>query len=97
MRHLSNIYDPKRPDARTYFTAYDYQEWLAGPEAVEKAWQRHLDWGNRNVTGPPLATAIATPEELAAEGYIGIYASDTAHETRPPHDIALAPAAEVQV
>ena len=77
MRHLSNIFNHRHKRARSVFTGYTYQEWQEGPEAIQRAWQRHLDWINQNVIGPPQATKTYTQAELEEMGMIGIYAKES--------------------
>ena len=76
MKHLSNIFDHRLPKTRDTFTGFTYHEWREGPQAIERAWLRHLEWINQNVIGPPKATDYYTVEQLKASGMIGIYAHD---------------------
>lgn len=71
MRHLSNIYDHRKPDARN--------------TTPEEAWRQHLEWINRNVIGRPQATETYTVEQLEAMGMIGIYAPEAAAADDPDH------------
>lgn len=72
-RHLSNIFDHRRPNAEMYM-CHDYNDWCNGPAAMEAAWNRHLDWINNNVVDPPKATDVYTVEQLENMSMIGIYA-----------------------
>lgn len=74
-RFLSNTYDPRLPDARKYHQQ-DYHDWQNGPEAIEQSWQRHLEWINQNVIGPPQASEKYTVAELEKMGLVGIYAPE---------------------
>lgn len=76
MRHLSNTFDHRLPKSRDTFAGYSYSEWLEGFNAIDRAWQRHLDWINKNVIGPPKATDFYTREQLEEMGMIGIYAKE---------------------
>ena len=76
MRHLSNIFDHRLPETRKTFTGFTYHEWCEGPEAIERAWQRHLEWVNANVIGRPKATPTYTVEQLEAMSMIGIYSPE---------------------
>lgn len=67
-RHLSNIYDHRKLDARMYHTQ------MAGPEAMGQDWLQHLEWIRRNIIDRPKATETYTAEQLEAMGMIGIYA-----------------------
>lgn len=75
-RHLSNIYDHRRKDAEM-FMCHDYNDMMAGPEAMHRAWLRHLEWINTNVIGPPKATAVYSQKQLEEMGMIGIYARES--------------------
>lgn len=74
MRHLSNIYDPRRPDAIAYLPlTYEESIEVGGRE---RAWKRHLDWIAANVVDRPKATDYYTVEELESMHMVGIYAHD---------------------
>jgi len=75
MKHLSNIYDHRLPEARTYFTNSNHAM-FEGEKAIDHEWQQHLNWINQNVIGKPKATEKYTVKELEDLGYIDIY-SDT--------------------
>ena len=64
MKHLSNIYDPRREDAKRV-SLYSCDEW-----------QHHLDWVNQNVIGEPQATEFYTVEQLKDMGMVGVYSND---------------------
>lgn len=71
-RHLSNISDHRREDAKTmhgYSSAA-----MRNSSAKDFEWQQHLEWITENVIGPPKATDHYTQEELEKMGMIGIYA-----------------------
>lgn len=72
-RFLSNIYDPRLPNARMYLT-YSFHAHDNGKAGMDREWQAHLDWVNKNIIGPPKATDYYTQEELEAEKMVGIYA-----------------------
>ncbi len=75
-KFLSNIYDPKRKDAEREFTRYYKAMFMFnGQKAMKKEWQRHLEWINNNVIGPPQATSTCTQQQLEERGQVGIYAS----------------------
>lgn len=72
-RFLSNIYDPRLPNARMYLT-FSYQAQQSGEAAMDIEWQHHLDWINENIIDRPKATKKYTQEQLEAENLVGIYA-----------------------
>lgn len=72
-RHLTNIYDHRRPDAK-HKMAYAPQDIKNGCGAMQIAWQDHLEWIEHNVIGPPKATAVYSQAQLEDLGMIGIYA-----------------------
>lgn len=77
-RHLSNIYDHRKPDARHY---HSYSFYAYGNTEVERQeWQYHLDWINQNEVGRPKATAHYTVEQLESMGMIGVYAKEPPRE-----------------
>lgn len=68
---LSNIINPKNPNARMHFHHSDkafFDEKLADLE-----WKNHLVWVNRNTIGRPQATKKYTVEQLEIKGYVGVY------------------------
>jgi hypothetical protein len=75
LRFLSNIYDPNLADAKEC-RCYSHNSILGGPEAMEREWQRHLDWINSHIIGEPKATKTHSVEQLKALGKIGIYTND---------------------
>jgi len=70
---LSNVYDPRLPDARRHFI-YSLDTYNSGRAAMNTEWQQHLDWINKNVIGPPKATEKYTRQILEANDLVGIYA-----------------------
>lgn len=74
MRHLSNIYDHRRPDAKLHH-AYSFQVWDGGLEAMAEEWQHYLDWINANTIGRPKACKGGAIEEMEAMGFIGIWSN----------------------
>lgn len=72
-RHLSNIFDHRRPDAQEKH-CYSFEAMDRGYEGVREEWQHHLDWIKNHVVGPPKATDHYTQAELIGMGMIGIYA-----------------------
>lgn len=73
-RHLSNIFDHRRPQAELLH-CFSFHAMQNGREAVRQEWQHHLDWINANVIGPPKATDHYTQAQLVGMGMIGIYKS----------------------
>ena len=69
-RHLSNIYDHRRPDAESLMI-HDYRDHREGPQAMHAAWLLKLDWINQNMIGPPRSTPYYTRAYLEAQGMIG--------------------------
>ena len=74
MRFLTNIYDPKGLNARTYL-ALDQHEAME-PQGRERAWQRHLEYLSDKIIADPQASDAYTVEELKAMGMVGVYAKD---------------------
>lgn len=72
-RFLLNIFDPKHKDAQRYLQ-YSYHAHSSGPEAMQAAWDHHLDWINQNVVGLPKATKHYTQDKLREMNMVGIYA-----------------------
>lgn len=72
MIFLSNIYNPELPDAKMYYICSSHAI-IYGEEGIEREWQRHLDWVNRNIIGLPQATDKYTVEELVKMNIVGIY------------------------
>ena len=70
-RHLSNIYDHRKPDAKR-FHIYSYHAY-GNAKAEQLEWQHHLDWINQNEIGPPKETEWRTVEQLKGMDMIGIY------------------------
>ena len=71
-RHLSNIFDHRLPYAKNAL-CYSHTARMQGKSAMDREWQRHLDWINKNVIGRPKATKKYTVEELEEMGMVGIY------------------------
>ena len=67
MKHLTNMYDPREPDAKKYVTRTFGQ-------THEEAWEELQRYLQGKVIGPPRATDAYTVEELEAMGTVGIYA-----------------------
>jgi len=74
MKFLSNIYDPSKEDAPQYHT-YSFHAHMNGQEAMKQEWERHLEWVNSNIVGPPQGTDYYNVEELEARGIVGIYST----------------------
>lgn len=69
MKFLSNIHDPKDPNARMYLPC-DFHE------APEQAWQRHLEWLKGKVIAEPKATEKYSVSELKQMNMVGVYLPD---------------------
>lgn len=74
-RFLSNIYDPRKEDAKRFLT-YSYDAISNGEAAMENEWQQHLKWVNQNIIDRPQATDHYTVEQLENMGMVGIYAKE---------------------
>lgn len=72
-RFLSNIHDPKDPNARMYFTLS--VEASLGIRRADFEWQNHLDWIAKNSIGKPKATDAYSVEDLEKMGMVGIYSN----------------------
>lgn len=68
LRHISNIYDPTRQDAKVW-VAY------SPCETQDEAWQRIQRFLADKVIGRPKATEKYTVEQLEAENFVGVYAA----------------------
>jgi len=69
MKHLTNLYDPRKQDAKMMIaTMFD--------ETREEAWKHQQEWLKGKHIDRPQATATYTVEELEAMGYVGIYDND---------------------
>lgn len=66
MKHLSNICDPKGPDAKSYIISLDGQ-------TSAEAWESQRRWLSDKVIGRPKATEAYTAKELEAMGIVGVY------------------------
>jgi len=73
-RFLSNINDPRKPNARRYFHG-SYNAFMdkSGHSAADE-WRHHMEWVNANVIDRPKATDTYTVEQLEAMNMVGIYA-----------------------
>jgi len=71
-RFLSNIYDPRKPDAERYM-CYSHHAQSNGPGATREEWQHHMDWINKNIIGPPKPTQWYTESDLMDQSMVGIY------------------------
>ncbi len=67
MKWLSNIHDPKDPQAQMYVARSFH-------ETPEEAWAHHQEWLKGKVIGEPQATEAYTVEQLKAMGMVGVYA-----------------------
>lgn len=72
LRHLSNIFNHLDPKAEMFF-CHSHQAMFSEKDARDAEWQRHLDWINKNVIGPPKETEKYTSRQLKEMGMIGIY------------------------
>ena len=68
LRHISNIYDPTRQDAKVWVAYGAY-------ETQDEAWQRIQRFLADKVIGRPKATKKYTVEQLEAENFVGVYAA----------------------
>lgn len=66
MKFLSNIYNPKEPDAKRMLV-------LSLDETRETAWKHHLEWLQDKVIGDPQATKFYTMEQLKDMKMVGVY------------------------
>lgn len=67
MKHLTNIYDPKRLDARNMVVT------LRGQTRAE-AWRLQQRWLSDKMIGSPKPTNQHSIQELAAMGIVSVYA-----------------------
>jgi hypothetical protein len=70
-KHLSNIYDPRKEDAKSKLV-YSYAA-FHDQNIRDREWQYHMQWVNENIIGPPKATDHYTVDELEHQGMVGIY------------------------
>ena len=69
MKHLINLYDPKREDAEFNIRTRPYEMPL-------EAWTRQMEWLKGKHIGRPQATKTYTVEQLEDMGYVGVYDND---------------------
>lgn len=74
MKHLSNIYNPKLPNAYLFF---EYSHVLS---TKEEQWAHYLEWVNENQIGLPQATDRFSVRDLVAMGMVGVYSKDEAQQ-----------------
>lgn len=74
-RFLSNTFDPKHKDAQKHIT-YSFQAYQSRSKAMQLEWEQHLAWINRNIIGPPKASATYTQKQLEDMNLVGIYAAE---------------------
>lgn len=67
MKHLTNIYDPRRLNAKSMIMT------LRGQTQAE-AWRLRQQWLSDKMIGSPKATDQYSIRELAAMGLVGVYA-----------------------
>lgn len=68
MKHLTNIYDPRRRDARAMIMTQRGQ-------THAEAWRLQQRWLSDEMIGSPKATDHYSVRELAAQGLVGVYAA----------------------
>jgi len=66
MNWLTNLYDPKRDDARACLILFI-------DETEQDAWERQKAWLSDKIIGRPKATDMYTVEQLEAMGLVGVY------------------------
>lgn len=66
MKFLTNLYDPRLPDADIHITPHF-------DETLREAWKRQQEWLSGKTIAEPHATASFTVEELKSFGMVGIY------------------------
>jgi len=69
MRHLDNIYNPDKPDAKQLIKTRSGQ-------TPEEAWAQQERWLSGKTIGRPKATEHYTVEQLEAMGMVGVYVED---------------------
>ena len=69
MKYLTNLYDPKREDAKIFISTMTH-------ETPTEAWKRQMEWLKGKHIGRPQATKAYTVEQLEAMGYVGVYDND---------------------
>ena len=68
-RWLTNLYDPRRADAKSLIITGTY-------EHPDEAWRRQQKWLEGKIIGRPKTTDHYTVEELEDMGSVGVYADD---------------------
>lgn len=76
MKWLTNIYDPKRKNAK-----YSLPVQLNQNRNIE--WGRRLAWLARHEIGRPKASMQHSVEALEAMGYVGVYQKDIGESNGP--------------
>ena len=66
LKWLSNIYDPKMPDAKM-LVARSFEQ------TQEEAWRWHMYWLRDKVIGKPVPTDYYTVEQLVGMNMVGVY------------------------
>lgn len=66
MKFLTNLYDPRLPDAK-------YEMTLPFDQTAEQAWEYQKEWLSGKVIGEPRAIDLYTVEQLKAAHFVGIY------------------------
>ncbi len=69
MRYLTNLYDPRKQDARMQIVTMLH-------ETPDEVWKHQQEWLKGKHIGRPQATTTYTIEELEAMGYVGVYIED---------------------
>ena len=69
MKYLTNLYDPKREDAKYLIHTLPH-------ESEAEAWRRQVEWLKDKHIGRPQATKTYTIEQLEDMGYVGVYDND---------------------
>jgi len=87
MKHLTNIYDPKRLDAKSMIMT------LRGQTQAE-AWRLQQQWLSGKMIGSPKATDQYSIQELAAIGMVGVYVFPTLTSAEPDAATAVAKSAD---
>ena len=70
LKWLTNAYDPRKPDARTYF------RFMANRDKAEE-WAEHQKWLEDKIIRRPKASSDHTVEQLESAGIVGIYHSQS--------------------
>lgn len=72
MKHISNIYDPYKPDAKEYHLFTNRAHRL-GQDAIDREWESYLTWVRQYVIGRPKETEWCSVRYLENIGMIGLY------------------------